>query len=290
MTDDLDSDEISLLDLLVTMAESWRLLVFGPLVAGLIGLGVAFGLPPTYHAEAKLLLPEEQPFTRDVAMAVADSDDFLLAVGQQAGLVGLAGAQQAVASMRQRLTTQADRKSRLLVFRAAGPTPEKAQALGQVAVGELLRRSVPSGAYRQQIEREIANARQSIEAYLATQVVISRRGDTPLPGDTTEAFVAAMVSLQTNNEATENRLARLQVALRGVGQGAVINEPNLPSQRTSPNSIQITVLSGLAAGFALLLWVFVRQAWRNAANQPETADKIRALRAAFSTRSASRPS
>jgi hypothetical protein len=223
-------------------------------------------------------------------MALASSDDFLLAVGQQAGLVGSAGAQQAVASMRQRLTTQADRKSPLLVLRAAGAMPDKARALAQVAIEELLRRSVPSGAYHQQIEREIANARRSIQGYQVAQAVISRRGDTPLPGDTTEAFVTALVSLQTNNEATENRIARLQVELRGVGQDAVINKPSLPSQRTSPKRRQIAVLSALAAGFALPLWVFVRQAWRNAANKPETANKVKALRAAFSARSASRPS
>jgi uncharacterized protein involved in exopolysaccharide biosynthesis len=291
MTNDLDSDEISLLDLLVTMAQSWRLLVFGPLVAGLIGLGVAFGLPVTYQAEAKLLLPEDagdaQSFTADVAMAVAGSDNFLLAVSQHAGLVGSAGDQEAIASMRQRLTTQVERK-RLLVVRAVGPTPDKARALAQVAVEDLLRRSVPSGAHRQQIEIEIANARRSIQGYQAAQAAVSRWMVKPLPGDTTEAFVSAAVSLQAHTEAIENRIARLQKQLLGVGQDSVINKPNLPSQRTSPKRSRIAVLSALAAGFALLLWVFVRQAWRNAANQPETADKVKAVRAAFSARSPNR--
>jgi hypothetical protein len=288
MTDNLDSDEISLLDLLVTMAESWRLLVFGPLVAGLIGLAVAFGLPATYHSEAKLLLPNQVYFT-DVAITIAGSDDFLLAVGQQAGLVGSVGDQQAAASVRGRLTMQVDRKSSVLTVRAVGPTPDKARGLAQVAVEELLRRSVPTGAHRQAIEREIAGARRSIKGYQVAQAVLSRQGAKALPGDTTEAFVSALASLQVNNEANQNRVTRLEAALGGLGQESVIAKPNLPSQRTSPKRSRIAVLSVLAAGFVLLLWVFVRQAWRNAANQPGTADKIKALRAAFSSRSSSRP-
>jgi hypothetical protein len=290
MTEDLDSNEISLLDLLVTMAKSWRLLVFGPIVAGLIGMGVAFGLPATYHSEAKLLLPDGQPFTRDVAMALPESDEFLLAVSQQAGLGGFAGDQQAVDSIRERLRTQAQRNSPLLVLRAAGPTPEKARALAQVAVEELLRRSVPSGVYRRQIEGEIANARKAIEGYQLAQGAISRWVAKPLPGNTNDAFISALVSLQANNEESENRIMRLQAQLRGVGEAAVINKPNLPLKKTSPKRSLIAVLSGLVAGFALLLWVFVQQAWRDAANRPETADKVKALRAAFSAPSANRSS
>lgn len=35
-------DEISLLDILVTLAESWKLLVFGPLVVGVLAGGLSF--------------------------------------------------------------------------------------------------------------------------------------------------------------------------------------------------------------------------------------------------------
>ena len=38
-------------------------------------------------------------------------------------------------------------------------------------------------------------------------------------------------------------------------------------------------MTTLATGFALLLFIFIRQAWRNAAANPETAAKLAALRA-----------
>ena len=53
-------DEISLLDLLQTIVENLRLLVLGPLVAGLLALGIGFALPATYTAQVKFLPPQQQ--------------------------------------------------------------------------------------------------------------------------------------------------------------------------------------------------------------------------------------
>lgn len=50
-------DEISLLDLLVTVSENIKLLILGPLAAGLCALGVSFTLPATYESVA--ILPSE---------------------------------------------------------------------------------------------------------------------------------------------------------------------------------------------------------------------------------------
>jgi uncharacterized protein involved in exopolysaccharide biosynthesis len=53
-------DEISLLDLLLVVAENARLLIFGPLIAGLVGLGYAFTITPTFTATTRILPPQQQ--------------------------------------------------------------------------------------------------------------------------------------------------------------------------------------------------------------------------------------
>ena len=45
---DLDNDEISLLDLALTVAENLRLLIIGPIAAGLVALGVSSLVPKTF--------------------------------------------------------------------------------------------------------------------------------------------------------------------------------------------------------------------------------------------------
>ena len=58
--DQNEDEEISLLDLLLVVAENLRLLVLGPLVVGLAALGISFMIPPTYTAKTQFLPPQQQ--------------------------------------------------------------------------------------------------------------------------------------------------------------------------------------------------------------------------------------
>ena len=67
-------------------------------------------------------------------------------------------------------------------------------------------------------------------------------------------------------------------------EGAVIQIVDVaqaPERKTKPKKATIAVLATLASGFALLLFVFVRQALRNAAQDAEAATKLHNLRAAW---------
>lgn len=73
-------DEISLLDLLQTIADNLRLLVLGPLLVGLAALGITLAIHPTYTATVKFLPPQQQQ---------SAAASMLASLG---GLGGLAGA------------------------------------------------------------------------------------------------------------------------------------------------------------------------------------------------------
>lgn len=67
-------------------------------------------------------------------------------------------------------------------------------------------------------------------------------------------------------------------------EGAVIQVVDVaqaPERKSKPKKAMIAVLATLASGFALLLFVFVRQALRNAAQDDEAATKLHNLRAAW---------
>src|SRR5260370_546684 len=58
-----DSDgeaKISLMDLALVLAENLRILLLVPLVAGLVGLGYAYTIPPTFTATTQILPPQQQ--------------------------------------------------------------------------------------------------------------------------------------------------------------------------------------------------------------------------------------
>jgi uncharacterized protein involved in exopolysaccharide biosynthesis len=72
-------DEISLLDVALVLAENWKTLVFVPLAAGVVALGISFLIPPTYTAVTRILPPVQQQST-SAALAAQ--------LGALAGLVG----------------------------------------------------------------------------------------------------------------------------------------------------------------------------------------------------------
>ena len=61
----------------------------------------------------------------------------------------------------------------------------------------------------------------------------------------------------------------------------VIDAAQAPERKSKPKKALIAVIATLAAGFALLLFVFVRQALANASQDPESAAKLAGIRLAF---------
>lgn len=55
-----DDDEISLIDLTLVLARRWKLLVFAPLIVGVVTLGLTFLMPLTYTASVQLMPPQQQ--------------------------------------------------------------------------------------------------------------------------------------------------------------------------------------------------------------------------------------
>ena len=76
-----EDDEISLLDLLQVVADNLRLLVLGPLAAGLLALGISFAITPTFTATTKFMPPQQQ---------ASGAASLLQSLGALGGLAGAA--------------------------------------------------------------------------------------------------------------------------------------------------------------------------------------------------------
>jgi tyrosine-protein kinase Etk/Wzc len=76
-----DDDEIGILDLLQVVADNLRLLVLGPLAAGLLALGYSFTITPTFTATTKFMPPQQQ---------ASGAASLLSSLGSLGGLAGAA--------------------------------------------------------------------------------------------------------------------------------------------------------------------------------------------------------
>jgi uncharacterized protein involved in exopolysaccharide biosynthesis len=79
---DPDGAGVDLLDVAVPLAQRWKLLVLGPLLAGLLAFGISFALPKTYLSRTLFVPPQQQQSA--AASAIAQ-------LGTLSGLAGAAG-------------------------------------------------------------------------------------------------------------------------------------------------------------------------------------------------------
>jgi tyrosine-protein kinase Etk/Wzc len=373
----IEDDEISLLDLLQVVADNLRLLVLGPLVAGLLALAYSFTITPTFTATTKFMPPQQQQ---------SGAAAMLAGLGALGGLAGAAGgiknpADQYVAFLKsnsvqdalvdrfklmERLATKsreaarssvggsvviASGKDGLITIDASDKDPAFAAQLANAHVeelGKLLNRLAVTEAQQRRLffEKQLTNAKDNLvkaEQALKTSGVNSSalkanpgaavEGMAKLKAGITvqEIKLASMrgyltesapdfKQAQTELAAMRNQMARAEKEEPAANNGdsdyitrfrdfkyhetlfelfakqyemaridesregaviQVLDAAQPPERKSKPKKAQIAMMSALAVGFALLLFIFVREAVRKAAGSPETTQKMNRLRQAW---------
>ena len=375
----VDEDEISLLDLLQTVAENLRLLVLGPLAVGLAALGISFSIAPTFTGKVTFLPPQQQ---QSSAAALLQS------LGSLGGLAGAAGAglknpaDQYMAFLKSQTVTDAmverfklqerydaklradarlalqgatrvaagkdglisievdDKEPAFAAELANGYVQELQRFIGQLALTEAQNRRVFFERKIQEAKTELAEADRILRS---TGVTADTLKSSPASAVETVARLKANITAQEvkigsmrgylNDSAPELRQALVELAtlrtqlakaekdepapagklqdsyverfrdykyketlydlftrqyelarVDEAREGAVIqvvDVAQVPERKSKPKKAMIAVVATLAASFALLLFVFIRQALRNAEQGGETAEKLARLRGSF---------
>jgi Chain length determinant protein len=275
-----EKNEVSLLDLLVVVAENLKLLILGPLAAGLLALGIGFSMPQSYVSQAILALKAPaQAASMMVSPIVLDPviESLKLSKGLSIEVVRKALAKDVKAAVG---------KDGLLLLEVTASTPIEAQTIANALIDSWLKSTVPSADERAEMEKRLAFAKSALDSTARLEEALIVKGGAGLnnlhpPG--TDFLIAAIGELETRYRSEVLDIPR---SLQGLSRGVVKQPPTLPTEPASPKKGMIATLTALAAGFALLLWVFMRQAWRKASldPDPQVALKLARLRAALSWR------
>ena len=381
----IDDDEISLLDLLQTVAENLRLLILGPLLVGLTALGVSFLVTPTFTAKTSFLPPQQQnsmaasmlnslgalgglagaaagiknpadqyvAFMQSVTLQDALIDKFELMARYEAeyradarkalegnsriasGKDGIITVEvddtdpQLAADMANAYVTQLETlMSRLAVTEAQQrrqffesqleTTKQKLTeaeiALSQTGVSSDVLKSAPAtaiagvaelqaqvtaqevrlGAMRGYLAETAPEFKQALTALASLRAQLSKqsqgvRPSTPRADGSSGAgrddYIARYRDFKYQETLFELFARQFEMAkLDESREGAtiqVIDMATAPELKSKPKKALIAVLATLATGFLLLLWVFIRQALKNAAQDTESAQKLAGIRVAF---------
>jgi uncharacterized protein involved in exopolysaccharide biosynthesis len=270
-------DEIDLLDLLVTIAESWKLLLFVPLLVGVMAATIATYFKPIYQSSAIVRLAEEEVAVLHSA-AVLDPLLEPFAYRQKAkGVV-----EDARQALKQDLTYNTDKRTKLVTISAKAASPELAQQLNTRAIALLLDELTPKGLTKFQIEQSIADRENAI---IATEQSSAKLLEAFLKNNVDAYMVDQAVTSISNsaNFILSNRqeVHALKARLLPKGAELFVQPPTLPQRSLPRKTPMIGISAMVGTGFVLILFVFLRKAFKNAALNPDSANKITRIRQAF---------
>ena len=366
-------DEVSLLDLVAVVAENLRLLILGPLVAGLAALGISFLITPTFTATVTFLPPQQQQ---------GAAATMLQSLGALGGLAGAAAgiknpADQYVAFLKsasvadalierfklmeryeekrrdltqkalEKRTKVASGKDGIIKLEVDDKDPKFAAELANAyleELGGLMNRLAVTEAQQRRafFDKKLKEAKENLtraqQALAATGVAEGAVRMNPATSVGQVAGLLAQVAAkevelgamrnyltpdspefkraQSQLAALRAQLAKTEQTAKGAGSGddyvnryrdfkyyetlfelmakqyeiaridearegaliQVVDRALPPEWKTKPKRALIAIITTLAAGFLLLLWVFVRSAFANAAKEGETAQKWARIR------------
>ncbi len=272
-----EDDEISLLDTLVTLAESWKLLVFGPFAVSVVAGGLSFLWPDTYESVSIVRLSEEEVAVIHSAPVldplIARFDMFKKADGDQ---------EDARKDLTKRLVIGIDKKTKLATLTAKARTPEQAQALGSAAIDAVLQELRKKGKEKEFIVKIMEINQQAIDvaedALESVQKSLKRGAMADLQQESAIKNITFL-----NSEIFSKRLANadLAIKLEARGEEVYVQKANLPGRKSAPRLGLVVTVALLSSGFILLMWVFVRKAWNSAARAPEFANKVISIKKSF---------
>jgi len=268
-----EDDEISLLDLLQTVAENLRLLVMGPIVVGLVALAGASFWPKTYESTAVLKADQT---TASLMLSAAVLDPIAASLGYTAQL------QQDAArdKLKSQIKANANAKDKLLTLAAQADSPQAAQALAKAVLQQTYAQSQPRDSAKLRLQKQLAQAQAREKEATQTAQLLARKmdgGGTAGASDVAQGY-AQMIAVVKESQTTQLDIER---ELQGLDDSALLQEATLPTKHIAPKRGLITIMAALAAGFALLLFVFIRQALRNAGQNADSAQKLGAIHVAW---------
>jgi capsular polysaccharide biosynthesis protein len=181
--------------------------------------------------------------------------------------------------LKKRLTFAVDKKNKLVTITAKARTPDAAQALGSSAITSVLKELRVKGQEKALLEKTIAiNNRAIASAENAVESIQLSLKKGILTDQAQESAVKNLAAINSDIAKRSQENEELLNKLAPKGAEVYVQESSLPQRKVSPKRSLVVMLSILASGFALLIFVFIRKAWASAAQDADSASKLASIK------------
>lgn len=274
-------DELDLLDLLVTVAENWKLLILGPLAIGIITFGIACIVPKTYQSSSSVQVERTgSSFTAPVAASLAMSADVLHQIAPVAGLDEDLTTEEIYQKLSKKISVTIGKQDKLLTVTTQAKSPEAAQKLNQALLNTLFPLSKPRGTEKKQLEWQLESEKKRLQdSVKLEQDTAASLASGKSVSEATSRLYGELLAANSNRQ---KAILDMERRLEGLDNDDVVQMPTLPEQSIKPKKALLAVGALIASAFALLLFVFARQALKTAQeSSPEQAEKLARIRKAL---------
>ncbi len=277
----IEQDEVSLLDMLVTLAENAKLLIIGPLLVGLCALGIGYTLPQSFTSQAHLNLGDSAKAVEAIMRSPVVLDMVLKQFPSPSGVTDRA--RDELANKFRFGTDSASKKTGAVVTKLemGDESPARAQGLANALIDAWLATTKPQPESQLELMRKLKLTQNALET--VSQLIKQMAGESTklvLPNVQYELATPTVQLLQLRNGYVDAIVA-IELQLRGQTRDVVVSPPTLPTQATKPKKAMLAIVATLATGLLLLLFIFMRQALRNTAEAAEAAGKLARIRLAL---------
>jgi hypothetical protein len=279
-------DEVSLLDLLGVAAENLRLLVLGPVLIGLLAFASSYVLPKSFVSQSILAVPVS-PQTPAQAVAVMVSPLVLDPVIESLKLADGRTMQVTRAWLAKQIGAIVG-KDGLVRLDVTANTPTAAQTIANSVIDTWLTTTVPPDRERVDLETRLAYAKVALTAVRGLLDRLTSESSASLNKTLTRGESGiSLVAVGELQARYFSEVLTIPRTLQGLSRDVIVQPPTLPTEPGTKRGL-IALLATLGSGVALLIWVFARQAWRRAAQDPQSAEKQSRLRRSLGFRSRTR--
>lgn len=268
--------EISLLDVLVTLAENIKLLVIGPVLVGLFALGLAFVLPQTYESVA-VVQAENFPASLITSAAVLDPITKSMGLAKSDDAV-----EEARNNLREQIRAVAGRTDKLITLTVSAQSAKQAQAVANALLEQVYLESRPKANARLRLENQLAEAQARLKSAQSAATSLSRRLNTSVASADGADLLRGFADLLTASAAAQTQISALEAQLEGLSPAQLLQAPTLPQKASKPKKGVWAIGAALAAGLLLLVFVFMRQSVRSVARDGQATDKLAKIRRSLS--------
>lgn len=264
--------EIGLLDVLLTLAENIKLLIIGPLIVGLCALGISFMLPPVYQSMA--MLEADQP-TASLMVTASVLDPVIATLG----LAKDGTLDEARSKLRGQIKAIVGRGDKLLTLTVSADTAQQSQVIANAVLQQTYQESRPKGTVRTRLQTQLAEAQARFKNAQDAAAGLLKRMESNGSGPNGGVEMArGYAELLSATGAAQAQISTLETQLEGLSDSMLVQPPTLPQKASQPKKGQIAISAALAAGLVLLLFIFMRQAFRNTAANSMASEKLVRIR------------